>query len=138
MALGVLLKSGGMATVYSTLFVTFPLVQILWDSSFPCTVESGKMSCWMHMEELFSWNTAYSFLLEQPCLCGGAVGGIELEESFCQWNQPAGPFKNNIGSFWIALWLLLAPQISNVGPHFLPSPAVLDMYPGGRKMGNCW
>lgn len=47
MALGVLLKSGGTDTVYSTLFVTFYislLVQILWDDSFPCTVESGKVS----------------------------------------------------------------------------------------------
>lgn len=39
----------------------------------------------------FHWNSLF--------LCGGAVGGIEQEESFCQGNQTSGPFRDSIGSF---------------------------------------
>lgn len=67
---------------------------------------------WIHMERLLLNHIFFFYVLEQSFLCGVAVGGIELEESFCQRRQAAGLFRDNIGSFWIALWLLLVPSYS--------------------------
>lgn len=103
MALGVLLKSGGMDAVYSTLFVTFyvfSLVQILWDDSFPCTVESGKVSYLLnthgralllkHSTFLF---TATAFFVWRSCGWNRAGGKFLSVKSGCR------PFRSNIESF---------------------------------------
>lgn len=100
MAVGVLLKSGGMDTV-STLFVTFYvflLVQILWDDSFPCTVESGKVSYLLN-----TYGRALLLLKYRTFLFTGTAFFVWRS---CGWNRAGGkflsgksgcrPFRNNI------------------------------------------
>jgi len=115
MAPGVLLKSGGMATIHCTLFVmfyVFPLVQILWDDSFTSTVESGKTS--------YLLNTYGRALLLKPSTFLFTGTAFFVCRS-CGWNRAGGKFlsvKSGCRALWKQYRQFMNSTVASAGPSY--------------------
>lgn len=89
-----------------------PLVQILWDDSFPCTVQSGRMSCLLD---------TYGGALLQKHSTLLFTGTAFLEWRSCGWNRAGGkflPVKSGCRDFQKQLRQFLNSSGASAGPSY--------------------
>lgn len=66
------------------------------------------------------------------------MGGIELEESFCQRSQAAGLFRDNIEILNSTVASAAALILSLLGLCFYPSPSLVQTCIPGKGNGKLW